>query len=618
MLILLFSHALAKPSAPPAPATPTTFGFDGTGNPLVTYEDLESACDTIQNCATPPAAGSAGERVEAYCGWTSGNLPPIPTPADLEQSACQGAGAPGTPGRTLGVAAAPAMSSQAAIISGLSDFMVERGEEELTAWLLSKLEDRICEASATKPALLPETCDLLDGNSLLISTTGIALLQRTVREDLLGLPRRLVEFQYAQAADSATRSPLLIAGVLARTSELLLSSVKPVDAVSAWGRSRAWTAYASDVTGSDAAIPLSVYTASVVAGSLPTGIVENPAQTIDELYLAKTALINLKASGALPALTSLAPTLQEERLAAALVQAGEGATTSLRQANQALAKIGAFTSSTTDEERLATAASVASATLAGISSTMHAVAGLLASPPASLTRAQDLLEDAGVIAASLSALDYAGACVAALRFIEDTGVVKDGKPKKAMEAATRTVVFGAAVASSRSPQDAESAVRSFVAPPGGYARKRSEDDGRGYVTLNGYVGVGGALSTALASTADGIEPASSLFPTVTLGPEFGFTPAGKFSVGIYGSVVDLGQVAAVRFDSGDSQASPTEVTFRQVFSPGGWLVVGLPDAPFTIGGGAAISPGSIENTSGEPLDTLRLGAFLAIDLALLP
>ncbi|MBU0480786.1 MAG: hypothetical protein KKG47_06775 [Proteobacteria bacterium] len=85
------------------------------------------------------------------------------------------------------------------------------------------------------------------------------------------------------------------------------------------------------------------------------------------------------------------------------------------------------------------------------------------------------------------------------------------------------------------------------------------------------------------------------------------------SFGIYGSLLDLGQLVAIRDSDKESEIN---TDFKQVFSPGLYLTVSIKDTPITVGGGASATPDLIRGESGDDYDVVRYQVFLAMDLTL--
>jgi hypothetical protein len=120
----------------------------------------------------------------------------------------------------------------------------------------------------------------------------------------------------------------------------------------------------------------------------------------------------------------------------------------------------------------------------------------------------------------------------------------------------------------------------------------------------------------------------------SLGLDVSF-PVDASTFGLYVSVVDIGGLLSVPFGEldattpgGDSAQLEVEprISALQVVSPGLYLRWGLPDMPLVLGAGASVVPLArrVRSPSGsamafeEDVSVLRVMAFLAVDVTLLP
>jgi hypothetical protein len=179
-----------------------------------------------------------------------------------------------------------------------------------------------------------------------------------------------------------------------------------------------------------------------------------------------------------------------------------------------------------------------------------------------------------------------------------------------------------------------------AAPVGSYRNKFE----RFTVSLNAMLGVSGGLEWLEDGTTATNSPFFSLIAPV------GLHAAGPVSdnvhLGVMASVLDLGNLAAVRLENEvqrDSTTtvvrSPSKATFSQVFGPGFYGTLGLglgttPRAPLLVGAGVSMIPGGREVTTTTPVTTpeggvelvtqtttrtaVRVSVFLAVDVTLLP
>lgn len=194
---------------------------------------------------------------------------------------------------------------------------------------------------------------------------------------------------------------------------------------------------------------------------------------------------------------------------------------------------------------------------------------------------------------------------------------------------TRVLLALADVASAKDAASAKAAIENVIAGPGHYKLKRT---GRGtYYTLNAYVG--GHLGVEKAAGERATEAAfwGGVGGEVGWRQLFHWTPP----FGIFLQALDVGALTSYRLStssvtSGGTTATVStapEVSLKQVFAPGLFLVVHIKDAPLSIGLGASRAPDlrkiSVQSPSGAQIDlrtesALRLGLSVGLDLVLLP
>jgi hypothetical protein len=173
-------------------------------------------------------------------------------------------------------------------------------------------------------------------------------------------------------------------------------------------------------------------------------------------------------------------------------------------------------------------------------------------------------------------------------------------------------------------------VEQLAAPVGSYRGKRG--GGNRMISINGYLGVQGGYEWL---GEKGIPKAGSaqygIFAPIGVESAWGF---GKnSSIGVLLTVIDLGALVSFRTSSDSTphtagmdtvtvEQSP-QIGLSQVFSPGLYVVYGIPWTPLTIGAGGSVSPElrSVKFTSTgveEKAGAFRVGAFLAVDITIFP
>ncbi len=147
--------------------------------------DLPGDLDSLEVACTPLDPAGAMLLCEV-------NGVVIPVEADVLEATSQ---------RSLLSGAGLPIASESALLVGTTDFLLERSELELEAWMLERFGARHCGtlalAQVRVATLFPHSCALLDadepGKSVLYLTTGAASLQAAARRDIVGLARNLGE-----------------------------------------------------------------------------------------------------------------------------------------------------------------------------------------------------------------------------------------------------------------------------------------------------------------------------------------------------------------------------------------------------------------------------------------
>jgi len=161
-----------------------------------------------------------------------------------------------------------------------------------------------------------------------------------------------------------------------------------------------------------------------------------------------------------------------------------------------------------------------------------------------------------------------------------------------------------ALTTAQKPEDVTAALEKYAEPVGSW---RDKQTGRRSLTLNAFAG--GVLG-ATRSTGGG-DSAGRLAVFLPVGLDFNFSK----NLGLFFSVIDLGNLAEVRFNQSNSDTSIPDVHLKEVVSPGLWLRYSVRNAPLALGAG-----GSLRRQIGStqaPADTFwQFGAFIAVDVPL--
>lgn len=187
------------------------------------------------------------------------------------------------------------------------------------------------------------------------------------------------------------------------------------------------------------------------------------------------------------------------------------------------------------------------------------------------------------------------------------------------------------IATARNPEEVQKALEAAAVPVGGFRMKRG--NGKANITLNGYLGLqGGYEWLGAAELPSAGSPRLGLFGPIGIEGSIGFGQDCKQSIGLFVSVLDVGALADFRLNAaapssaeGEPQVTVDQVPtfgFAQVFSPGAYLVYGVPNWPLVLGAGVSLTPqlrrvNFVESDISRDVSSLRVGAFAAIDVTLL-
>jgi hypothetical protein len=175
----------------------------------------------------------------------------------------------------------------------------------------------------------------------------------------------------------------------------------------------------------------------------------------------------------------------------------------------------------------------------------------------------------------------------------------------------------ATIAESQDSDGVEAAMEHYAAPVGSW-RQKHESSGIG---LLGLVGANFSHEKVLKSSSSG----GTVAPTLAVGFDV-YVPANPFRVGLQFPMIDVGNVASVRYDPDSStdvvraKVDP-EVNFAQLLAPGAYAFVSLGRSPFFLAGGCSWIPSLrtvVQNGVGEQHAVLRCGGTLGVDVTIMP
>lgn len=195
------------------------------------------------------------------------------------------------------------------------------------------------------------------------------------------------------------------------------------------------------------------------------------------------------------------------------------------------------------------------------------------------------------------------------------------------------------LASARDPKDVAAALSTAAAPVGSWRIKRQ---GRLSISISALLGVqaGGELVPLWADQGGSLRHGFAVGPMAALGVDLSGPIGGHWTLGLFGTVLDVGTLAWARLSgtgTSEEAAAPgvgvqtgakvaSEIGVLNVLSPGLYLKLGAGRSPFAFGAGFSYAPllrtYFFRDARGQDqvdiASLFRVGAFLAVDLTLLP
>lgn len=506
-----------------------------------------------------------------------------------------------------------------AAIGGVAELLVSRAEAEAERYGVEVLHDELCGLGQVR-ALLPTTCDLLDG---MVSASGGATGR--VRLDALIAAVR---------ADVAVLSTGILRAVLASVSGVDLEGP------------RLWLAFVAELidgvrAGIDPTELVDRLFQAAIACDVRAEALDRVAEcSTDDGRVAQRSLLH----AAMLARGTLAGSLDADNVATFFhVAAGspeahrlETATARLvrtvRQLQRAIRDAADIEGEITEEARRARGL-VVGRNLVRLVLDADTAARAVSSAGApshhrrdALRAVLDAILDVGAagpneaLAQSLALLrvtvGYAAA-TPALRARAEAVLRLDAH---AMAAVSTAVSLAAA----RDADAVRGILEQLVAPVGSWRGKREGP----MVSVTGLVGVAAFRDRLLA--AESLDTfGAGLHASIGLDLNLAGGSVGTF--GFYVPLLDLGGIASVPFGldterqvGGTEQRVETEVDLLSIVSPGAYLRLGIARTPFVIGGGVSFVPNArvlrtvdlAGNDETRTLNAVRVQVFLATDVTL--
>ena len=573
----------------------------------VTWIDAQNACMRVARCE------SVHDTVAALCDFAddplNGAVPTtLPSPDEVRAVlGCKERAGLGAPGSLRIASLSFSAVDQSTLLWGATDFLMRRASEELQAWFLDRFYDKVCSDGAAGHLggkdLFPESCLLLKDRELLPEfAAGLATLREAFHQDLNDLPWVIID--HAVATIPKEKKDLsLVAAMSARATHQIVDGVHPWFAL----RSLEDGVDAASLSCSDTPFASRAYVLSVVAGVVPPderGAPRLPNHPEDWPYVALAVAIEAKTRVDAGKWPSACPGQGVElEMLVGKLETLHGHVEAMRGVLQQI------------EAALKDPDSSGRRRLEALARTLEVSLGLMEQWAGIDSQALDG-QSGRIYLAARKVLDriargnYGGAVLALHVLITELGT-----SPKLPRSYLRIISFAADVAQAEDAGSVSAAIASYAAPAGAYKRKRLTDGW--YFSLNSYLGLAAGAERA------GGEWAFTGAAFAPLGVELGRSN-GKWAFGLFAQALDLGALTAWRVGSNGIDERP-EVGLEQVFSPGGYVVVGFPDAPYSLAIGVSYTPKlrfveegmTLDGCGSEGCAAMRVGATFAIDVPLL-
>ena len=153
--------------------------------------------------------------------------------------------------------------------------------------------------------------------------------------------------------------------------------------------------------------------------------------------------------------------------------------------------------------------------------------------------------------------------------------------------------FMAAVSTAKTSDEVEQAVEAFALPSGSSRVKRESPFS---ITLNAYTGLFVGHETLKGIHAPNTFNAYGVTAPIGVALNLGkrhfldfYNSGGNWSYSLFLSIIDLGAVAAYRFNDDTTASAPT-IQLKNIISPGAFLSIGIPHCPLSVNLGAQVGP----------------------------
>lgn len=175
----------------------------------------------------------------------------------------------------------------------------------------------------------------------------------------------------------------------------------------------------------------------------------------------------------------------------------------------------------------------------------------------------------------------------------------------------RIIHFITDIALSDSAEDVESALEAFALPAGSSSAKEKV---KSYYSINSYPGI------LLGKEFTDNDNAEHIGITAPIGIYTQLWKGEKTTWGLFVPVIDIAAPVRFRFDGEKETETLPDFDFKDIFSPGAYISVGVNNSPFAINAGIQYGPKlrDIDNGSGvlTDIEAYRISVGVVIDIPL--
>jgi hypothetical protein len=194
-------------------------------------------------------------------------------------------------------------------------------------------------------------------------------------------------------------------------------------------------------------------------------------------------------------------------------------------------------------------------------------------------------------------------------------IINRGKGNEWIEDFRKYGTFMANMVEAETPEDVANIIEAAALPVGSSSIKKNS---KWNIAINGYLGASVRLNNEKVESINSWNSTWAVTAPVGVTISCGFGKRGSLS--LMGVVLDVGAIVNYQLTSDSIAKIESEITWGNIFSPGGYIIYGAPfNLPISLGIGGQYGPG-LSSISPDDKTTVvnapnwRWGAFLAVDI----